>query len=479
MKQAEGVVEGLRTNLLAIGAGMAGALSFGAGKEILDWIRGAAETIDSARVLADRVAMSSEAFGKLSYAAGAAGVDQETFAASLEQMNRRLGELAVEGSGPAVAALKRFGLDARQLAEMGTEQAFQRLVGLLGGIGNPAERAAVAMDLFGRGGQALINLAEKGPEGLQELGIDAEKLGVATSNIDAEKVRQAEHAYGQIRTAFQGLGRAIAIEISPTLTFIAEKLTSLIKPPGISAVQEAIRNWMVRPFYILENLQTSIAASVVEAVSRVFGYLSAFAKALREDYRLGLLVGASGFGIAGMLVGVSMHLFLVAHPDDPRVFLLALPVAPWAMAAQELTTGLPKSETMAETRDRLHAIAVEAMDAVEKQMHDVEDAYKKKAEEDAKLRAAWLAAGPLSPLMPKAAAAGHTAREFAGAFTLGSHEAYSAVLSSRAQFAGEDHGHATARNTGDALESHRKKSSLLRRIASAAEQGGGHLNLVG
>ncbi len=107
-----------------------------------NYVVGTIEAISETNILAQRVGFSTEGFQRLAYAAKLAHMDGETLATSLGQMSRRLGEVAIEGSGPAADALKRFGLNARVLAAMGPEKAFGVLVGVMERIQNPMERSS-------------------------------------------------------------------------------------------------------------------------------------------------------------------------------------------------------------------------------------------------------------------------------------------------------------------------------------------------
>lgn len=192
-------------------------------KKAFESIKGSIEGISQQKILAERVGLSAEAFGKLSYAAKLAHVDQETLAGSLGQMSKRLGEVAIEGTGPAADALKRFGLSASKLARMGTEGAFFTIVKAMEEIKNPAERSAVAMDLFGKSGQGMINLVAQGSEELKAAGADALRLGAALSDIDTARVEEADQAFIKLGEASQGFVNLLAVQLAPYLTLIIDK----------------------------------------------------------------------------------------------------------------------------------------------------------------------------------------------------------------------------------------------------------------
>jgi hypothetical protein len=207
--------------------GIAGTIgvAFGA-REIIEWVKGAGDATTEAKTLAERVGLTSQAFQKLEYAAKLSHVDGETLTHSLEKMNEKLGDVATTGEGPAADALRRFGLSAKTLALAGTERSFYTLVDVIGKIENPAERASVAMEFFGKSGTGMINMASQGTDKIRALGDEAVKMGVALSDIDAAKVVEADTAMLKIGESITGVANAISITLAPFVTAIADQFTA-------------------------------------------------------------------------------------------------------------------------------------------------------------------------------------------------------------------------------------------------------------
>jgi hypothetical protein len=196
---------------------------FEVAKRAFETIKGSIEGISQTKILAERVGMSAEAFGKLTYSARLAHVQQDELATSLEQMSKRLGEVAMEGSGPAADALKRLGLSAGKLARMGNEGAFYKILSVMEQIQNPAQRSAVAMDLFGRSGMGMINMMAQGAEEIKKNGDEAMRLGSALSDIDVAKVEEADRAFIKLQEAGEGFTKMLAVQLAPYITYVTEK----------------------------------------------------------------------------------------------------------------------------------------------------------------------------------------------------------------------------------------------------------------
>ena len=92
---------------------------------------------------------------------------------------------------------------------------------VLGGIQNPAERAAVAMDLFGKAGQGMINMAQEGSGAIRGEMADASRLGSALSGIDSAKVVEAHGSLLKLQMAGEGFANLVVAKLSPFITELA------------------------------------------------------------------------------------------------------------------------------------------------------------------------------------------------------------------------------------------------------------------
>lgn len=99
-----------------------------------------------------------------------------------------------------------------------------------------AEKAALAQELFGRGGQALIPVLNEGRVGLKNMGDMAERLGLVISTDAAKAADEFNDTLDQSRAAMQGLANAVGQAVLPALTGIATKARD-----GIAAVGDFAR----------------------------------------------------------------------------------------------------------------------------------------------------------------------------------------------------------------------------------------------
>lgn len=186
------------------------------------------QEIDTIAKLSDRIAVSTEFLASFGHAAKIAGTDQAAFNKSIEMFVRRLGEVK-QGTGEAKYGLESLGLSADELINMGAEDAFLRVAEGIRGLSSQSEKAAAAYRFFGRSGSQMLNLLESDLSGVMAEG---QKLGIAFSRLDASKVEAANDSLERMGKLFVGLGRTLAIEISPHIEAVATSIQNVATQGG-------------------------------------------------------------------------------------------------------------------------------------------------------------------------------------------------------------------------------------------------------
>lgn len=207
---------GIGAKFAAIGGAAAGGMiaatvAFGsAGSALLD--------------MSKRTGMSVEALSKLGFAAEQNGATLEDVSKGVINLNRSFAE-ASSGSKEATAAFARLGLSMAQLTGMTPEERFRAIVGALAAIPDPAVRAALAMQLFGKAGVQLLPMIADGTAGLDEMAAKAEELGIVMSTDSAKSANAFGSALTSMHRAVGAISNAIGSALAPTLTEIANILT--------------------------------------------------------------------------------------------------------------------------------------------------------------------------------------------------------------------------------------------------------------
>jgi hypothetical protein len=238
----------------ALGAITAAAAAMG--YAILQTLDSAGQLIDAAKSLG----VSAVNLNQLHQAALLAGVGADTLNASLQRLNANIGEGLQKGTGPAVDALKRLNIPIRELAAQRPDQQFQTITQRLSEIESPAQRAAAAMDLFGKQGPAVLRVAEELAK-VKEL---TENLGLGITQRDLSALDEAGDALTELKIIWDaGIKKAVA-EVAPYIVAIVNKIKEGIKDAGgFEGIWTKIKSVLNTALNIMLGIATVLAVRMV------------------------------------------------------------------------------------------------------------------------------------------------------------------------------------------------------------------------
>lgn len=175
--------------------------------------------------MSQRTGASIEALSGLKYAAEQSGTSVESLENGMRKLSVNLSE-AVTGSKSAQANFAALGLSWKKLSGMKPDQQFLAVADAVSRVRNPAQRAAAAMSLLGKGGSELLPLMSGGAKGINELTKEAERLGLVMSTDDA----QAAAAFGDsidkatsvVKSGIYKIGAALMPVLNPMLDRFTE-----------------------------------------------------------------------------------------------------------------------------------------------------------------------------------------------------------------------------------------------------------------
>lgn len=227
----------LATNPLALGIAAVAAAATGAIAAVYGLVRAyetfvkpQADAIEMTLALSERLGLSTEMLSALGHAAKMSEVEQGTFVKGLSTMTRRLSEAATKG-GETAKMLKALGLDAKQLAQADTSEAFLQISDAIAKLPTQGQKAQAAFALFGRSGVEMVGMLQQGRAGLQGWMADAQELGIVFSKAQAEMVDAANDSRDRLGAALKGVATIAAIELAPAIQAVAEWLIELVKNP--------------------------------------------------------------------------------------------------------------------------------------------------------------------------------------------------------------------------------------------------------
>lgn len=159
------------------------------------------------------------------YAASQAGISQDEMDAGLSKLTRSIGEAAA-GSKKQVEAFREIGVsvvDANGKLRTAGE-VIPRIADGLAKIEDPASRARIEVDLFGKAGQKLDTLLSGGSGAISDLAAQADKLGIVLSD---RLIQQADDAADKMAALKQVLEAKVAATVAENAGSILELAGSL------------------------------------------------------------------------------------------------------------------------------------------------------------------------------------------------------------------------------------------------------------
>ena len=134
---------------------------------------------------------------------------------------------AGEGSKAAKKAFEELGVSQDDLKKRNTQQVLLEVADGLAKIDNPARRAALAQQLFGRAAQGLIPVLAQGRKGVQDALDTTQKYGAFLPK-SVKGINQAVDAQRELALAGDGLKISFTTAVLPSLVAVSQKVLDFI-----------------------------------------------------------------------------------------------------------------------------------------------------------------------------------------------------------------------------------------------------------
>ena len=213
------------TSVQGLFLGLAGALGVGLSVDAFaSMVKGGLDAIDVLNDTAIRLNATTQALSALNFAAKLDGSSAEDLAKALTKMQVNLGK--ADGDKNPFSAI---GLSLDELKGKDPTAQFTTIAEALSQIDDPAQRAAQAQAIFGKGASSVMQLIMEGKGGIEEMTAEFEALGLGISSLDASKAAETNDALDKIGMVIQGLKNKLASELAPFITAIANKFLDWAK----------------------------------------------------------------------------------------------------------------------------------------------------------------------------------------------------------------------------------------------------------
>lgn len=187
-------------------------------RSILGQLADSMNRIDDAAKTGQKIGATAQEIRALQRAGSLSGVDDLTN--SLGKMEAVVGK-ARAGIKSSQEAFSRLGLDFNKLASESPMTALGEIADAINKLPTPADRAAAAMQIFGRAGKDMLPLLAEGSAGLAEMAKRSEELQGHLSDFDAHQVEEVNDALEDAKLAWQGVFDAVIIASAPAIKAVA------------------------------------------------------------------------------------------------------------------------------------------------------------------------------------------------------------------------------------------------------------------
>lgn len=175
--------------------------------------------------LSQKTGVSVEALTALDYAAKLSDVSTEGLTKALQKLSVAMFDTQINGVEGS-AALKALGVSATDVNGQirPTEQVLLDLAEKFSAMPDGADKAALAVKLFGKEGLAIVPFLNQGREGITALMEEAQRLGLVMSEDVARASEVFNDNLTRLSAIFEGVQRQIGAAVIPVLADFTEQV---------------------------------------------------------------------------------------------------------------------------------------------------------------------------------------------------------------------------------------------------------------
>jgi hypothetical protein len=267
-----------------------------AAQNVLTLAGNVSSSLDSLNDLSARTGIGVESLQGYALAAKMAGVDTEAFGVAVQKLAVNIGKAT---PGDAMdKALRGINLSVAELRMLAPEQQFSVIGDAIAQLPTVAERAAVAVQVFGKQGAALAPLFREGAASIEELRERAERLGIIVSETQINNVADMNDAFDLVSATINGIIGQVVGNLAPAVTDVTNQFLRFVEEwsgaqgEGGTGIANAITDVLLRGAEIFAGVFdqfvgnfSGFTASIDEA-SAVFQFVANAFTSVTEALRM-------------------------------------------------------------------------------------------------------------------------------------------------------------------------------------------------
>lgn len=210
----------------------------GAAQSAASFALSVGEELDALNDLSNRTGVGVEALQAYARTAADTGIGIESFAKQIQKLTINIGNASLDDK--AVKKFESLGIVFEELKAKTPEKQFEMVVDAISRIADPAERAAAAVKLFGKGGIEMGELFTLGPGALAKAREEAVALGQVVDEQAVKAIDNMNDSFADVYRTIKGIAGTILGELAGPITDIAQELLGVIKAAGPQQIAQQI-----------------------------------------------------------------------------------------------------------------------------------------------------------------------------------------------------------------------------------------------
>jgi hypothetical protein len=215
-------IENIGTTAVKAGAGIT-ALGAAVVGPLAAATKAFASAGDALNKMSARTGVSAQALSELGFAAEQSGADLGAVETSVARMQRAITE-AGDGSQAMADTFAAIGLNVQRLQQLTPDQQFQEIAAAIARIPDPTQRAARAMEIFGRSGTKLLPLITSDIAALRN---EARELGITIGDEDAQAAANLGDAMNRVGRSVKAVFLQMGAAVAPTVTKVLDTVKDI------------------------------------------------------------------------------------------------------------------------------------------------------------------------------------------------------------------------------------------------------------
>lgn len=230
-----------------------------------------AESADEVDKMSQKLGLSREAYQEWDYVLSQSGVDINSMQSGLKTLTNKIDD-AKNGSKSAQEMFSKLGISMDDLNSMSREDIFNTVVSSMQGMGDTAERAALANDLLGKSGQNLTPLFNSTAESTENLKNKAHELGMVMSDETVDSGVKFTDTVDTLKRSAGGLLNSLGGALLPIIQKVCDALVDYM--PQIKQMIEQLTPIFTNLFETIMPILGNLCETLLPIIMDLLGQIA-------------------------------------------------------------------------------------------------------------------------------------------------------------------------------------------------------------